>query len=226
MIMAQVVNFSSKEIESNHMKKKYYLYILAFIAIFYYPLKAQDNKSNAPNSILVNGGFELGEPSDFGKLSGWDVFGNVGAIPVGFTKTKIGFFPTYSPIEGKRMAIFSAGNNDFGGFLSQTMNTEPGFTYFIKLKIGVATEATGRCQAVQISVSDGSGASILSSIEKIYSIGSGTTWKEYTAKFLAAGKITNLKIFDMSEILPAKDTTNTDLILDDAIIKKLAVSKQ
>lgn len=166
------------------------------------------------NAILVNGGFESGAPADFGALTGWDVYGNLGAQPVGFTRTKIGPGPSYFPKEGQRMAIFSAGNNDFGGAVSQEFLTIPGAIYHVRLKMGLVSEAVGRKQALQVSVADGGGEMILSRIEYVASLGKGTTWREFDVMFIAAGKKSRITIQDLSEILPLSETYNTDLVID------------
>lgn len=172
-------------------------------------------------SALVNGGFEAGEPVDFGALTGWDVYGNIGAQPVGFTKTKIGPGPSYLPREGKRMAIFSAGNNDFGGAISQEFDTIPGAIYQIQLRMGVASEAVGRKQALQVTVTDGGGAFILSRIEQVAAFVKGTTWRDFSALFVASGNRSRLTIHDLSEMLPLNETYNTDLIIDGiSVIRK------
>ena len=182
-------------------------------------LSAQPPKnSDQGHNLLVNGGFESGEPADFGALKNWEVSGNIGALPVGFTKTKIGFAPSYVPKEGRRMVIFSAGNNDFGGSVSQTFDTVPGVTYVVKLAMGVTSEAMGRKQALQVSVTDGDGAYIFTRIETIVSLGKGTTWKDFDAKFIAAGSRSRINIQDFSEILPIAETSNTDLIVDDVSV--------
>ena len=182
-------------------------------------LSAQTPKnSDRDDNLLVNGGFESGEPADFGTLKNWEVSGNIGALPVGFTKTKIGFAPSYVPKEGRRMVIFSAGNNDFGGSVSQTFDTVPGVTYVVKLAMGVTSEAMGRKQALQVSVTDGDGAFIFTRIETIVSLGKGTTWKDFDAKFIAAGSRSRINIQDFSEILPVAETSNTDLIVDDVSV--------
>ena len=182
-------------------------------------LSAQTPKnSDQGDNLLVDGGFELGEPADFGTLKNWEVSGNIGALPVGFTKTKIGFAPSYVPKEGRRMVIFSAGNNDFGGSVSQTFDTVPGVTYVVKLAMGVTSEAMGRKQALQVSVTDGDGAFIFTRIETIVSLGKGTTWKDFDAKFIAAGSRSRINIQDFSEILPVAETSNTDLIVDDVSV--------
>ena len=182
-------------------------------------LSAQPPKnSDRGDNLLVNGGFESGEPADFGTLKNWEVSGNIGALPVGFTKTKIGFAPSYVPKEGRRMVIFSAGNNDFGGSVSQTFDTVPGVTYVVKLAMGVTSEAMGRKQALQVSVTDGDGAFIFTRIETIVSLGKGTTWKDFDAKFIAAGSRSRINIQDFSEILPVAETSNTDLIVDDVSV--------
>lgn len=182
-------------------------------------LSAQPPKNfDRGDNLLVNGGFESGEPADFGTLKNWEVSGNIGALPVGFTKTKIGFAPSYVPKEGRRMVIFSAGNNDFGGSVSQTFDTVPGVTYVVKLAMGVTSEAMGRKQALQVSVTDGDGAFIFTRIETIVSLGKGTTWKDFDAKFIAAGSRSRINIQDFSEILPVAETSNTDLIVDDVSV--------
>jgi len=197
------------------MKNKNYLYVIACTTMVYNPLKAQDiNNSNEPNSILVNGGFESGEPSDFGELNGWDVFGNLGAIPVGFTKTGPNILPDYLPHEGLRMALFSAGNNDFGGAISQAFTTVPGTIYQVSLKMGIVTEAAGRRQALQMSVINEGGASILSRVETIVSPGSGTAWVDFIGTFVAAGTQTRLTLSDQSEIFPINQSYNSDLLID------------
>lgn len=198
-----------------HMKNKYYSYIIAFITMAYNPIKAQDNNnSNEPNSILVNGGFELGEPSDFGELSGWDIFGNEGAIPIGFTKTGPSILPDYSPHEELRMALFSAGSNDFGGAISQAFTTIPGTIYQVSLKMGIVTEAAGRRQALQMDITNEGGASILSRVETIVSRGSGTSWVDFTGTFVAAGTKTRITLSDQSETFPLNQSYNSDLLID------------
>jgi hypothetical protein len=181
----------------------------------YNTLTAQESHNSIEsNSILVNGGFESGEPSDFGALSGWDVFGNFGSLPVGFTKTAPNIFPDYLPQEGLRMAIFSAGSNDFGGVISQAITTIPGTTYQVSLKMGIVTEAAGRRQALQMSVINEGGASILSRVETIVSTGSGTAWVDFIGTFVAAGTQTRLTLSDQSEIFPLNQSYNSDLLID------------
>ena len=167
-----------------------------------------------PNNAIANGGFESGAPIDFGTLTSWEVFGNVGAQPVGFTTTEPGFKPAYVPQEGLRMALFSAGNNDYGGSMSQAFATVPGATYLVKLKMGIVTEAAGRRQALQVSVTDDGGASILSRVETIVSNGNGTTWMDFSASFVAAGTQTRLNFSDQSEIFPLNQSYNSDLLID------------
>ena len=167
-----------------------------------------------PNNAIANGGFESGSPIDFGTLTSWEVFGNVGAQPVGFTTTEPGFKPAYVPQEGLRMALFSAGNNDYGGALSQAFATVPGATYLVKLKVGIVTEAAGRRQALQVSVTDDGGASILSRVETVVSPGNGTTWFDFSASFVAAGTQTRLNLSDQSEIFPLNQSYNSDLLID------------
>ena len=87
-------------------------------------------------NLLYNGGFEIGKPIDFGSIPGWEVTGNIGARPVGFSSTKLGLIPSYVPKEGIRMTLFSAGNNDFTGALSQLIKTVTGTTYLVKFKMG------------------------------------------------------------------------------------------
>lgn len=184
-------------------------------------LSAQPEKLSAAElNLIVNGGFESGAPSDFGTLKNWDVFGNIGSLPIGFTKTKIGFAPSYVPREGMRMAIFSAGNNDFSGAISQVIDTVPGVTYFVKLAMGVTSEAMGRKQVLQVAVADGDGALILTRIETIVSLGKGTTWKEFSANFVATGRRSRISLQDYSKILPMIETSNTDLIIDDVAIAR------
>jgi hypothetical protein len=197
------------------MKKKYQSWLLACLFFTVEDLTAQTNSDLSDSgSILLNGGFESGAPEDFGALTGWDVYGNLGAQPVGFTRTKIGPGPSYFPKEGVRMAIFSAGSNDFGGAVSQEFVTIPGAIYHVKMKMGVASEAVGRKQVLQVSVADGGGAMILSRIEYVSSLAKGTTWRDFGAMFIAAGKKSRITIQDLSEILPLIETYNTDLIID------------
>lgn len=201
------------------MKPKLCFILSAGLSVSAQNLSAQTPKnSDQGDNLLVNGGFESGEPADFGTLKNWEVSGNIGALPVGFTKTKIGFAPSYVPKEGRRMVIFSAGNNDFGGSVSQTFDTVPGVTYVVKLAMGVTSEAMGRKQALQVSVTDGDGAYIFTRIETIVSLGKGTTWKDFDAKFIAAGSRSRINIQDFSEILPVAETSNTDLIVDDVSV--------
>lgn len=167
-----------------------------------------------PNNVIANSGFESGAPIDFGTLISWEVFGNVGAQPVGFTTTEPGFKPAYVPQEGLRMALFSAGNNDYGGSMSQAFATVPGATYLVKLKMGIVTEAAGRRQALQVSVTDDGGASILSRVETIVSPGNGTTWMDFSASFVAAGTQTRINLSDQSEIFPINQSYNSDLLID------------
>jgi len=166
------------------------------------------------DALLINGGFESGAPVDFGSITGWEVFGNEGALPVGYTRTEPGFVPEYLPEEGQRMALFSAGNNDFGGEISQAFQTIPGATYQIKFKLGIVTEAIGRRQAVQLSVANGEGALILSRIETIASPGIGTTWSDINVSFIAPSTLTRITIADQSEIFPISQTYNSDLLID------------
>lgn len=202
-----------------HMKTNLCLLLYVFIPLLAPSLPAQaEKKSVLMVPLLSNGGFESGEPADFGALKDWDVFGNIGAMPVGFTKTKIGFAPSYVPRQGMRMVIFSAGNNDFGGTISQSFETVPGVTYAVRFAMGVTSESMGRKQAVQVSVADGDGALILTRIETIVSHGKGTTWKEFDAKFIAAGSRSRISIQDFSEILPLIETSNTDLVVDDVSV--------
>lgn len=201
------------------MKPNLCFILSAGLSVSAQTLSAQTPKnSDQGDNLLVNGGFESGEPADFGTLKNWEVSGNIGALPVGFTKTKIGFAPSYVPKEGRRMVIFSAGNNDFGGSVSQTFDTVPGVTYVVKLAMGVTSEAMGRKQALQVSVTDGDGAFIFTRIETIVSLGKGTTWKDFDAKFIAAGSRSRINIQDFSEILPVAETSNTDLIVDDVSV--------
>lgn len=201
------------------MKPKLCFILSAGLSVSAQTLSAQTPKnSDQGDNLLVNGGFESGEPADFGTLKNWEVSGNIGALPVGFTKTKIGFAPSYVPKEGRRMVIFSAGNNDFGGSVSQTFDTVPGVTYVVKLAMGVTSEAMGRKQALQVSVTDGDGAFIFTRTETIVSLGKGTTWKDFDAKFIAAGSRSRINIQDFSEILPVAETSNTDLIVDDVSV--------
>ena len=201
------------------MKPNLCFILSAGLSVSAQTLLAQTPKnSDQGDNLLVNGGFESGEPADFGTLKNWEVSGNIGALPVGFTKTKIGFAPSYVPKEGRRMVIFSAGNNDFGGSVSQTFDTVPGVTYVVKLAMGVTSEAMGRKQALQVSVTDGDGAFIFTRTETIVSLGKGTTWKDFDAKFIAAGSRSRINIQDFSEILPVAETSNTDLIVDDVSV--------
>ena len=201
------------------MKPNLCFILSAGLSVSAQTLSAQTPKnSDQGDNLLVNGGFESGEPADFGTLKNWEVSGNIGALPVGFTKTKIGFAPSYVPKEGRRMVIFSAGNNDFGGSVSQTFDTVPGVTYVVKIAMGVTSEAMGRKQALQVSVTDGDGAFIFTRIETIVSLGKGTTWKDFDAKFIAAGSRSRINIQDFSEILPVAETSNTDLIVDDVSV--------
>ena len=203
------------------MKPNLCFILSAGLSVSAHILSAQTPKnSDQGDNLLVNGEFELGEPADFGTLKNWEVSGNIGALPVGFTKTKIGFAPSYVPKEGRRMVIFSAGNNDFGGSVSQTFDTVPGLTYVVKLAMGVTSEAMGRKQALQVSVTDGDGAFIFTRIETIVSLGKGTTWKDFDAKFIAAGSRSRINIQDFSEILPIAETSNTDLIVDDVSVAR------
>jgi lysophospholipase L1-like esterase len=167
-----------------------------------------------PINAIANGGFESGSPVDFGTLPNWEVLGNIGAQPVGFTATEPGFKPAYVPQQGLRMALFSAGNNDYSGAMSQAFATVPGTTYLVKLKMGIVTEAAGRRQALQVSVTDDGGASILSRVETIVSPGSGTTWIDFSASFVAAGTQTRLNLSDQSEIFPLNQSYNSDLLID------------
>jgi len=166
-----------------------------------------------PNNAITNGGFEAGLPIDFGAITGWEVFGNATALPVGFTSTEPGFSPAYVPQDGVRMALFSAGSNDFGGAISQAFKTVPGATYQVSLKMGIVTEAVGRRQALQMSVTN-EGASILSRVETIVSPGSGTTWMDISASFVASGTETRLTLSDQSEIFPINQSYNSDLLID------------
>ena len=118
------------------------------------------------------------------------------------------------------MAIFSAGNNDFSGAISQVIDTVPGVTYFVKLAMGVTSEAMGRKQVLQVAVADGDGALILTRIETIVSLGKGTTWKEFSANFVATGRRSRISLQDYSKILPMIETSNTDLIIDDVAIAR------
>lgn len=203
------------------MKQLSSVLLFTGISLIVQNLSAQPEKlSDAELNLIVNGGFESGAPSDFGTLKNWDVFGNIGSLPIGFTKTKIGFAPSYVPREGMRMAIFSAGNNDFSGAISQVIDTVPGVTYFVKLAMGVTSEAMGRKQVLQVAVADGDGALILTRIETIVSLGKGTTWKEFSANFVATGRRSRISLQDYSKILPMIETSNTDLIIDDVAIAR------
>jgi hypothetical protein len=208
------------------MKNNFCFHLCAGILLTTHFLPAQEeaNASSLENRLL-NGGFESGEPADFGTLKDWEVQGSIGALPIGFTKTKIGFAPSYIPKKGRRMAILSAGNNDFGGSISQTFDTVPGVSYVVNLAVGVASEAMGRKQALQVAVTDGDGAFILSRIEIIVSLGKGTTWREFSAKFIAAGNRSRINIQDLSEILQPAETSNTDLIFDEVSVVGMKTSQ-
>jgi hypothetical protein len=176
-------------------------------------------------NVLKNAGFEIGKPIDFGSIPGWEVAGNIGARPVGFSSTKLGLIPSYVPKEGLRMSLFSAGNNDFSGALSQLFKTITGTTYLVKLKMGIVTESAGRGQVLQVSIANGDGAFILSQVENIISRGKGTTWMEFSAQFVAAGTQTRITLTDLSEILPLRQSYNTDLLIDDVTIVGLKTIK-
>lgn len=176
------------------------------------------NERITGGNILKNGGFEMGKPIDFGSIPGWEVYGNTGARPVGFSRTKIGIIPPYVPIEGQRMSLFSAGNNDFSGALSQLFKTVTGTTYLVKFKMGIVTETAGRGQVLQVSIANSDGAFILSQVENIFSRSKGTTWMEFSAQFVAAGPQTRIALTDLSEILPLKQSYNSDLLIDDVTI--------
>jgi hypothetical protein len=116
------------------------------------------------------------------------------------------------------MSLFSAGNNDFSGSLSQLFKTVTGTTYLVKLKMGIVTESAGRGQVLQVSIANGDGALILSRVENIISPTKGTTWMEFSAQFVAAGNQTRITLTDLSEILPLRQSYNSDLLIDDVSI--------
>jgi hypothetical protein len=171
-----------------------------------------------PSMALVNGGFESGFPADFGSIESWEVFGNANARPVGFTRTAAGFTPSYVPQEGSRMALFSSGSNDFSGSLSQAFATVPGTTYRLSLKLGIVSEAARRRQALEVTVADGAGASILSRVETIESLGRTSTWADFSTTFVASGIQTRLTLSDHSETIPRHISYNSDLLIDQVSI--------
>jgi hypothetical protein len=206
------------------MKKiiKYLMLVATISTVAIDPSLGQSlNERVTGANLLNNGGFEIGKPIDFGSIPGWEAAGNIGARPVGFSSTKLGSIPSYLPKEGLRMSLFSAGNNDFSGSLSQLFKTVTGTTYLVKLKMGIVTESAGRGQVLQVSIANGDGAFILSRVENIISPTKGTTWMEFSAQFVAAGNQTCITLTDLSEILPLRQSYNSDLLIDDVRIAEL-----
>ena len=212
------------------MRNKYYLvvYMLIIGALESVLAQSEIDWENG-KYLLNNGGFELGSPADFGSISGWNVNGNSGSLPVGFTSTQLVSGPIYLPAEGKRMALFSAGTNDFSGSISQSFASISGNTYHLKFKMGIVTESSGRSQALHVSIKNEDGASIISHIEKIVSQVHGTTWIDVNMSFIAAGKMTNITFSDFSNNLSLRQSYNSDLLLDDVLIgvqeKNISVTK-
>jgi hypothetical protein len=190
------------------MKKTYLGLLVACIALC----------ENHRVFALVNGGFESGFPADFGSVVSWEVFGNPGSQPVGFTRTDPGFLPAYVPSKGLRMALFSRGTNDFTGALSQAFATVPGATYKLSLEMGIVSEAAGRKQALEVSVADGGGAYILSRVENLTSLARTSSWADFSTTFVATSTQTRLTLSDHSETIPRYQSYNTDLMIDNVSI--------
>ena len=173
-----------------------------------------------PVGSFVNGGFELGDPVDFGTLDGWTVTGNPDNYPLGFTHTDPGFLPVFTPNEGDRMAVFSSGSNDFSGSISQKFATNPGQAYIIKLDMGVVAGTSGRKQRLWVGVEGGT--ILLSKQEEITSPGQFSFWDPKIYTFVADQAATTLILSDASSSLPSAQAKDTDLLLDNVRVEPAA----
>jgi hypothetical protein len=167
---------------------------------------------------MANGGFELGDVADFGTVDGWRVGGKNGSLPTGYTKSAQNVVPSYSPSEGNRMLVFSAGNNDFGGSISQRFETVAGQKYQLMYDMGVVSEAAGRQQGIAVSLYGRSSLPLINRTEIIQSAGAYSLWVPKVYEFVADGPNVLLTFADQSGIYAQSSTSNTDLLLDNVRI--------
>ena len=174
------------------------------------------------DGFLVNGGFELGSPADFGSLDGWAVTADAGSEPVGFTSTEPGFVPPFTPNEGFRMAMFNNGSANYSGAISQTFTTVPGTGYAIELDLGIVADTAGRVQHLAVRVDGAAVDPLVDVTEEVTSTGASTYWAPRKSfAFLADGSTMTLTLADASGAVDPGLRLNSDLLLDDVRVVEL-----
>jgi hypothetical protein len=156
--------------------------------------------------------------ADFGTVDGWRAGGKSGSLPTGYTRSAQGLIPSYSPSEGNRMLVFSAGNNDFGGSVSQRFATVAGQKYQVMYDMGVVSEAAGRQQALAVILYGRSSLPLINRTEVIQAAGAYSSWVPKVHEFVADGPNVLLAFVDQSGSYAPSSTSNTDLLLDNVRI--------
>jgi hypothetical protein len=116
------------------------------------------------------------------------------------------------------MLNFSAGNNDFGGSVSQRFATVAGQKYQLMYDMGVVSQSVGRQQALAVSIYGRSSLPLVNRTEVIQSAGAYSSWMPKVYEFVADGPNVLLTFLDQSGIYAQSSTSNTDLLLDNVRI--------
>jgi lysophospholipase L1-like esterase len=160
-------------------------------------LIAPGSTATFASPYVANGGFEF----DF---VGWNVTGSAQIVADVERYYK----------EGRRTVVFNGGNGSPNGILSQSLATEPGQTYHLRLSVGVLAFNTAQ-QRLQCALV-GAGPLVTETVS-IEGQGSGkVTWVSREFLFVADSATTTLTLRDTST-----STQSIDLLLDDVRIERV-----
>ena len=157
----------------------------------------------APAGLLVNGSFELGNPSNEGSLYGWNTSGSQFGVlaDAGYTATA-----------GRRLAVFSGGGDTFDGVIAQTFPTTIGQPYTVELDMGIFGTA-GHMQRLQVTIVGDS--TLVEQLEEVAAVAGPAKWTHKGYSFIANSSTTTLALSDASwTLLPSSVARNADLLLD------------
>lgn len=171
--------------------------------------------SPAPSNLPVNGGFELGNPANFGSLYGWIVSG-----------TQFGYLAdsAYPATEGGRLVVFGGGSEANDGVISQTFSTTAGQLYVVEFDLGVFG-TSGIKQLLQVRV-NGTNNTLVDKIEELSSRALQNQWiaswvdNGMGYSFIADGGETTITFSDASGSLPVYQRVFTDLLLDNVRVRE------
>jgi len=172
--------------------------------------------NSATLGLLVNGSFELGNPADMGSLYGWTQSGNVSGITADTTGT------TYTATSGKRLVIFSPGNNNFDGIIHQTFPTVTGQLYTVGFDVGILGTA-GQKLLLQASITGST--NLITRLEELTAQAGPAQWYHKGYSFIANSSTTTITFSDASATLtPLSSAFNSDLLLEN--VKAAATTAQ